>query len=205
MVVRINDQKNVWGKTLEPNRSDLWQVDFTQVLAGLKTTSFPVHHYATAVILPRQAVKPQEVKEGGVPVLYPSWDEPLSEVKIDFVHDIGQSKTDVYASQVYAMLTEWHKRVRSGRPGGHALNANYKFDFAFDLTVKLLKGSGDVVGSLEIGEDPTYLFQDITALEVSAQYTLKNAWLSGFQISDLNYDKAGVVTINACLFAHSIV
>lgn len=197
MVVRVNDQKNIWGKTLEPNRSDLWQVDFSQVTAGLQTDNFPVHYYATGVVLPRLSVKPQEVKEGGVPILYPSWDEPLSEIKVDFVHDIGSGEGGVHSSRVYKLLEEWRKRVRSGRPGGYHLDNNFKFNFAFDVVVKLLKGNGDVLAALQAGEGAD--------IEVSETYVLKNAWLGGFQISDLNYDKTGVVTINSCLYASGVV
>lgn len=203
MVVRIKDQKNVWGKTLEPNRSDLWKIDFSQVTAGLGVADFSAHYYATGVVLPRLSVKPQEIKERGIPVLYPSWDEPPSEIKIDFIHDIGPSQDLYYSSRVYALLQEWQARVRSGRSGlstesTFSLDENYKMNHAFDINVELIKGFGDVAARIQ-------QFEEVTAMEISAVYVLKDAWLSSFQLSDLNYDKTGIVTVNACFYARNVL
>ena len=103
-MARINNwQRNPWGITLEAQRSDLWYVNFDSVVreftaAGLFTADEVygnfnggnTQFYATSVSLPEQKINAEVVRRDSRPYHMPSWDEPVGQIKIDFVHESFQ-------------------------------------------------------------------------------------------------------------------
>ena len=213
-VFNVKDQDNLWGKVLEPQRADLWKLDFSSVLIGLKEQlasggifEFPVHYYATKITLPRLGVKPEEFQEGSCRFLYPGADEALGETKIDFVHDIGTSATNgIYQSKVVRVLEAWRSVVRSGRQPFSSeplpkLNENFKSISAFDVPVWLLKGGGRVQDDGDGATALSIAKLASTDMEVSAVYTLVKMWLANYQINEVGNTTTGVLTVSATFCA----
>jgi len=154
----IAEQKNRWGAArsqgggLDPQRNDLWVVDFTEVVRKLNDGLFndfgeqvnPVPAYfAQAVVLPELRVKPESIRRNSRPYNMPSWDDALDACKITFLMD---SRTDARASHIYNMLDTWRLYVRAGRGGmgterAVTLDRYYRIDYRFPLYLTLLRGS----------------------------------------------------------------
>lgn len=168
-VINLADQKNLWGSTtttqgLEPQRSDLWIVDFTDVVKGLNAqnifgklglTEVPAFftQFVQSVTLPELKMKSEVFRRDSVPFQMPSWDEPIDAIKIVFLLD---AYGDVNDSKVLAVLKAWQALVRAGRgsrSGLYAnyflpLNANFRYDYTFPVRVALLRGGSSSVASM---------------------------------------------------------
>jgi hypothetical protein len=227
---------NPWGKNLEAQRSDYWAIDMgtaitvlTPTLGLQKTHQF----YASSVQLPELAINAEVVRRDSRPYNYPSWDAPLSPVRIAFIHNVSTTKEgDVRRSEIYQLLNTWRQRVRAGRGGMSSepevtLDANFKAPrFRFDITVKLgcgyplkdangapvfIPGIGndsdtDGIGSSGLSVDTEQLEGDFgPTLEVSSIYLLKNAWLGALGLGELSYENASVHKINATFFVDDVV
>lgn len=153
----ITEQKNRWGaartqKGLDPQRNDLWVVDFTAVVNNLNDqyeTNFgeqinPVPAYfAQTVALPELRVRSEAVRRNSRPFNMPSWDDPLDAVKITF---LIENRTDAKSSHIYQMLDTWRLYVRAGRGAMGTerevnLNADYRINFRFPIYLTLLRGA----------------------------------------------------------------
>jgi hypothetical protein len=199
------DGNNLWGRSIEPQRSDLWKVDFVHVVNGLKKQGvqdlffLPTDNLSTCVSnvsLPNMAVKPEQTRADSRPYMFPGWDDALGPTKMTFLHDINDVKLegDVHRSVIYTILSAWRAVIRSGRGAmskEHSLDLplNYKVKYGFDLPIYLIKGAGKTFESASSELD--------TDLESSAIYVLKNAWLQDMQISELSYQQSGILRINA--------
>lgn len=150
--------KNMWGKAegADPQRADLWQVDLTSVVNGVskalnRTVPTIPTYFAASVNLPDLKVKAEPIMRDSRPYMMPSWDEPLDAVEIMFhMDDAGLTNTPesvVPQSLIYKTLDMWRRLVRAGRgPLGSEREFrplfNYTFEYAFPISLYLLKGYG---------------------------------------------------------------
>lgn len=158
----INQQTNPWGAMVEsggqePQRSDLWVVDFSSAVAGISaqlqafTPTIPAF-VAQSVSLPTLSVKADAFRRDSRPYNMPVFDDALDPVRIVFVLQIGNANT---SAPIYRFLDQWRAVVRAGRGAMGKepwinLNSDYRINFAFNVNVILLKGasrrpSGNIV------------------------------------------------------------
>jgi len=175
----------MWGVTggENPQRTDLWQVDLTDVLdglndqAGLEFLLKPIpHYYAASVALPELRVKGEAIRRDSRAYMMPSWDEPLEPVKIIFYVDDGfnraaVSSNDIPNSKIYRLLDSWRQVVRAGRgavgsENEISLNADYTLAFRFPINVHLLRGYDLMQATRQAGQA-----QALTGLSNSVQQT----------------------------------
>jgi hypothetical protein len=164
-VARINtmDQVNLWGKQadtgggLEPQRTDLYYVDFSTALGGVQTASNVdpklapiIPQYVRSISFPEIRTKSEPIRRDSVPYPMPSWDDPLDAIKIVFLLDTHENERT--RSAVTRFLDTWLALTRAGRgsrEGGYMyprgwgwlkLNSEYRMDFTFDVSLHLLRG-----------------------------------------------------------------
>ena len=158
---RIFNQKNVWGSQgqINPQRSDLWLVDFTQVIRGINTqiekkeivTSIqPLEptvepYYVSSVSMPVMRVKADEFRRDSKPYMMPGFDEALPEIRIVFVMEAPKTGN---TSKVYRFLEVWRAFVRAGRGAmGNeltvGLGVRYTAPARFPVTITLLRGNAN--------------------------------------------------------------
>jgi hypothetical protein len=224
-------QINQWGKTIDGQRSDLWLVDLESVVKTFRTAGLfsdgddfygiDTSYYASTVALPELKVNAEVVRRDSRPYNMPSWDDPLGAIRVTFIHDVGQTKVgSVQRSEIMKLLTVWRAVVRAGRGGmstedSFILGAYYntarelagtrqRLD-AHNIALYLLKGAG-MPGQEATGTSESELaLDDATRLETSTKYVIQNAWLSSFQVSELNYNQqTQLVTVSATFFAEDI-
>jgi len=261
--IATTSQLNLWGRAadgfgLEPQRSDLFLVDFTSVAKNVATVANQkavsiVPQHVRSVNLPEIRTKPAPIRRNSVPVNTPSWDDPLDAVKVAFFLDTNNQED---YSNVTQLLATWTAIVRAGRgsrtqgygSSGHLLlNADFRMDYAFDVYIYLLRGSQSGQGgftsdsgtadplfrdfmarsntayeslrrrSAAIQRGPEALDKDYplaagaayaqTGGNVLAQnmalhtvYILRQSWLGGYRVSDLNYTENGLVSVEATLY-----
>lgn len=162
-ITTIN-QTNLWGKQaetgmgLEPQRSDLWFVDFKtarQNVAAATNIQLAdiLPQYVRSVTLPEIRTKAEPIRRDSIPYNMPSWDDPLDPVKIVFVLDThNQDDT----SNIVQFLDAWLALTRAGRgnrfngyyatPGWMTLNSDYRVDFQFNIELYLLRGADPTQG-----------------------------------------------------------
>lgn len=164
----IDNQANMWGRSYgaEAQRSDLWIVDFRDVLQllsasilqgsamskGVAEPYIPpklATYHAQSVTLPDLKVRAEAIRRDSRPYQTPSWDEALEAITFSFILDCwkaGKSyAVDPYRSDIYQMLDVWRAVVRAGRgamSGEYAitLDANYRIDYKADVRVNLMRG-----------------------------------------------------------------
>lgn len=219
--MRIKDQINPWGKSLEPQRSDLWKLDFSQVMSGLQIPTvsplFPAHFYATKVNFPALHLKEVEVVENGVPVAYPDADQVCGEVRVEFIHDIGTGVGGISRSEIYTILEAWRSKIRAGRVGFSSesesipvLDTNFKSNYAFDIPFQFVKGAGSVNDRIALLSSQTLEREEGDSsgvsdrMEIGAVYRMRKAWLSSFSLNEVSYGSGGIATIPATLFVRDI-
>lgn len=209
-MARIVQQTNPWvtqaggGGGLDPQRSDLWKIDLSQVSNGLtrvlgrRVPGIPTY-FAQSMSLPEPRVKADTFRRDSRPYNMPSFDDPLDAVKINF---ILESPGPGESSIIYRFLDQWRQVIRAGRGGmsasapNIALDANYRIDYAFNINVFLLRGtSGAEITSTGPNND----------LEYSAVYTLVNAWLGSFKLADVSHEGTRVMTVEAQIYPEDIL
>lgn len=140
---------NRWGHrgdAPDPQRTDLWQVDFTNTVSQISSAlrqgklltiqPFDVQ----SVTLPDLRTRSEPVPRDSRPFHMPSMDEPLEPIQMTFVMNSDQA----VASDLLRVLSGWRTLVRAGRGGmsaetSFALNDNFTVDFAFDVTLTLVR------------------------------------------------------------------
>ncbi len=226
----IEEQKNKWGvqgQQFEPQRADLWAIDFSQAISGMNqqiaANSYDLDKlaqklepfFAASVTLPPLVVKAEEVRRDSRPYKMPSFDDSLGEIKVVFIFDTAINAT---SSKVYKVLDTWRAFVRAGRGSlGHesaipALNEHYRIDYAFDVTLTLLRGSSNPQINAPNPDVPTVapvfdtIFRISNDLEQTTIYSLESAWLGSFRITELDYARGNeVVKIDATFYAENIL
>jgi hypothetical protein len=166
----IDQQTNPWGRQnqgIEPQRSDLWVVDLSAVVRGLKVAlagdseelSFGIErpflptilgsYFAQSVTLPELKVRSEHIRRDSRPYQMPSWDEPCDAATMTFVLDCyrpGGNNNNPYTSDIYQVLDIWRAVVRAGRDAMSSefaitLNSDYTIGYAFNIYLKLLRGT----------------------------------------------------------------
>lgn len=172
----IDTQTNQWGRYqgADPQRSDLWVVDFSQALKGIKnvlssatqmSTGLPVpfvppnlaYYFAYSVALPDLKVRGEAFRRDARAYQMPSWDEPCDTVRMTFLldcHRFNAPNLSPYRSDIYQMLDTWRAVVRAGRDSmsneyAIRLDGNYRVDYAFDVQLSLLTGAIPAVSAVQ--------------------------------------------------------
>lgn len=205
----IYTQGNPWGRQfpsgalgLEAQRNDLWLVGFEQASRGVQQvlTGKPADdvqvvpvdgYYVQSVVLPELKLKPDVFRRDSRPYNMPSWDEPPDACRMTFIVD---ARSLDESSHIYQFLDRWRQVVRAGRGGlgnetNIVLDKNYRINYRYNVTVRLLKGG---VG-----------FEN--DLQYSGLYTLENTWLGGFKFSDLSYKDNALLMLEATFYPENII
>lgn len=209
-MARVTDIKNPWGREGGPNpqRTDLWQVDLSEVIKGVNATikavqavNFPTlpdvpRYFPASISIPEQKVRAEMVRRDSKPYNMPSWDEPLDSFKILFVMDDGgkNSVSDESQSTIYTILDIWRSLVRAGRGAMGAepsirLDDHYRIDYAWPIYLYMLKGYslpkqffGSKRTRLQGPEGATYevAFDGDSAANIEEQVTYVNSAAANF-------------------------
>jgi len=160
-------------------------------------------YYASSVELPEQSMRVDIIDRDSTPYPMPGKDEPLPPTQITFLHD-AYSGGPYIGSRIYALLHLWRLLVRTGRgnitfPGNNgSINLGDQSNaatsglvsssglipqFRFPIRVTLYKGGSSI---LEQGGEGSGA-GGIAGVEVSAGYTLNNAWLKSIKVGPLRY------------------
>lgn len=158
---RITDQTNIWGSQggVNAQRADLWAIDFKQVIDGINSQIFDGDldtalnalqgnvepYYISSVVMPCQKVKAVEVKRDSRPYMMPSFDDSLTEIRVNFILD---TPTNAKTSKIYTFLETWRAFVRAGRgPMGNeksvSLNNKFLVGFRFPVAIVFLRGNAN--------------------------------------------------------------
>ena len=158
--IATRKQTNLWGKQsdiagdigLEPQRNDLYYVDFDNALKNVAVISKQslaplIPQYVRSCSLPELRTKSEPIRRDSVAYNMPSWDDPLDPVKLVFMMETSSYRS----SRVTAFLDAWLVLTRAGRgsrvagyyepTGWLTLNSNFSIDFRFDVNLYLLRGS----------------------------------------------------------------
>ena len=204
-------KQNLWGAQdgLDPQRSDLWYIDFSNAVAGVNkafgqnTVNYIRPQSLQLVVLPENKIKVEPFRRDSRSYQMPSWDEPLDAGRMTFIIDTNESGV----SDIYQFLNQWLELCRAGRgfrDSGYLsnirnesvqlLDANYQSNYQFDCFLSFLRGNNQ-------GESGTSLFSD---LEVWQTLCLSSMWIAGLKISDLNYTMNALTTVEVTFYVESI-
>ena len=219
--------QNPWGRSASPQfevqRKDLWAVDLSQAFGGIKqyvTSEFSdgfvnsdfLAYCAQSVTFPDALTRAKVYNGIASPINLPDHDDALGAINITFIVDADAKSRNVSAA--HAFLEAWRMVVRQGRGGltggGLASGAservpaltaanNYRIPFQWNIPVVLYKG---------LTVNPGFVYSSIanTSLPSTNRYTLVDAWLSGYQISELSYDGGNAIhTIRATFYAQAVL
>jgi hypothetical protein len=158
------NQTNLWGKQadeglgLEPQRNDLYFVDFTSALKSVAVAANVqlapiIPQYVRSITLPELRTKAEPVRRDSNSYNMPSWDDPLDAIKLTMVLDTKDANDK---SDVIQFLDAWLALTRAGRGSrsqGYSalgnwlkLNSDFRVDFQFNVNVFLLRGANMTVG-----------------------------------------------------------
>lgn len=209
--MRIN-ARNVWGaenSTLDPQRKDLWIVDFSQVLKGLDVSFDNFHFFAKSITLPDMAVQTDTFKRGSVNFLAPGWDTARGLIKCVFRYD---SPSVVTYSQIFDVFDRWEARVRAGRDGYSSTTdlyiddfSDFRVPFRWNVDLHFLRGLGpdDMAKLVDQLESP--LTGGLNTLDIASSYRLVDCWLSSRTITELDQQENGPVEIQALIVSEDVV
>lgn len=158
--VGVREQVNLWGKQadqgggLEPQRNDLYLVDFEVAVEGVQAASniqpkigLVIPQFIRSISFPETRVKADPIRRDSMPCNMPSWDDPLDVIKLSFLLDTSNLEN---SSVVTRFLDTWLALTRAGRgtrsgftsaPGWLTLNSKWSVDFRFPIHLKLLRGT----------------------------------------------------------------
>lgn len=216
MVVK---SRNNWGIAggIEAQRGDLWVLDLEAVLADVRQASFSSRlelpqpgdtlQFARQVSFPEVRIGEVEVKSLNTPKLYPSFDDAVGGVRIDFLVDAtttalgfdgGVTLTSkIKRSKIYSLLYGWRILTRVGRLpyGSEDMAVLLPTNpvplgpiFKKDVKLYFLQGSSDETGELE----------------VSMAFVMKNCWISSIQLNNVDQASAQPLTITAAVIPEEI-
>jgi hypothetical protein len=207
--------KNPWGASIDVQRSDLWSLELDQVLSLLNNPvgvnlsdeykslmrNFPSSNEALAsarkVTLPEDQIAARTVIQGSGILHLPGYDEPISPVRVDFLHEVDSR--GVMKSKIYSMLYAWLLLSRAGQQKFGAktdmslVDARKRVVFTADVRVQFHAGSGP-----DSNNPP--------ALSRNSALTLKRCWISDLQLGDLDYDVGNsLLVVTATLHPAAVV
>ena len=187
--------------------------EYSSVLRPMMADGGQVKLYANSVTLPTLVTNTEVTRRDSRLYNSPGWDAALSQIQINFVHDISKVKSDVGSrSEIFALLSLWQTAVRAGRGSmssefALSLDRNFRLTYGFDCSLRFLGGMdiadinpGD---NAAVGDD---IYISNQGLAQTSVYTIKNMWLSSFGVGpDLSYETAKATQVSATFFADWIV
>jgi hypothetical protein len=167
-------QNNLWGKAadnglgLEPQRSDLYVLDFTTAQKGVAQAANQrlvdvLPQFVRSISLPELRTKADPIRRDSVPFQMPSWDDPLDAIKVVFMLDTSNEDDK---SAVIQFLDAWLALTRAGRgsrfqgyaaTGWLTLDANFRVNYAYNVNLFLLRGAAFNFGTGATGQDQSQL------------------------------------------------
>jgi hypothetical protein len=182
---------NPWGREngMEAQRSDLWLLDFSSVISGIKDQAFvlealglsesdlptqdDVAYYPQRISPPALRTRLRQIVHGTVPVQQPGYSEAIDSVRIEFLHDVRNRGR---MSRILSMIMAWQQLSRIGRRSTHGIyipfpSAVYRPRFRFDVVIRLVQG--DVNGVSR-------------EMEPGAAYVLEKCWIKSYQSNELS-------------------
>jgi len=211
--------KNIWGSNssqgLDPQRDDLWFVDFGVVAKALSFTLEQSWLYVKSLKLPDMDITADLFKRDSRPYYLPGYDKPVDSVSMTFVYSIPQTGQNY--PPIYHLLYKWRAKVRAGRGAMSGETAEYISEannygasilFRWDLPCRFLRGSRPDESSTSIGEDPltTSSAPSAPTLTTSSAHIMKNAWLSGLGISEIDTSSAAKgVEVKATFYCEDVL
>lgn len=203
--VSVNSLRNLWGvqsvagaNALEPQRVDLFLVDFTNAVAELNAAAgiqlSPVEpQFVKSVSIPDLKIKAEVIAKNSIPVHFPSWDEPVEPAKISFLLDTYSAEDK---SAVLDMLDTWIALTRAGHgkkfggfgsgsqeTGYFLLDSTFRTNCRFDIQVKFLRGKlksaqaapVDLIPQVNGEVAASRLNEAATQHDIFARYTVPNS------------------------------
>ncbi len=163
-------QNNLWGKAadsglgLEPQRSDLYVLDFTTAQKGIAQAANQrladiLPQFVRSISLPDLRTKAEPIRRDSVPFQMPSWDDALDPIKVAFLLDTSNEDDK---SAVIQFLDAWLALTRAGRgsrfqgystTGWLTLDANFRVNYAYNVSLFLLRGAAINFGNGASGQD----------------------------------------------------
>jgi hypothetical protein len=227
----VVNSRNVWGNAggIEAQRGDLWVLDLETVLDAVRRSSFANRlelpspsstiQFARSVSFPEGRIGDIEVKALNTPKLYPSFDEPLGSVRVDFLVDsvtTGYNGTSIVKtskiqrSKIYSLLYGWRILTRVGRlpynsediaiplPAGPIpVSGVFKKDVKIYFLQGTTKDQSDVDTSLPLGGSSS-------GLEVSMAFVMKKCWISSLQFNNVDQSSTQPLTLTAAIIPEEI-
>jgi len=214
---------NRWGRVggLEPQRADLWVANMETVVNAVRVAfpklSLPDYmtsgFYARQVVFPDVSVATYEAKRHSVPVLYPGYDEPIGQVRIDFLVEAGKVDVDgtlapQVNSRIFNLIKMWHQMARVGRPSRSSsddaitiplgtvpapLSAYFRFDIRLDLYTGV-----DTDISMDMND------VQVNGMRPTTRLILRRAWVQNYMLGGLDQEMHGFMKLTAALAVEEI-
>lgn len=184
--------------------------------------------YLISTTMPSNNIRAESVMKHNSPINRPGLDDALDPINMSFHLGVGGVS---FVRNIVSVFSLWRTLVRAGRyPVGNELtvrlNTNYTVDSMFDIEVYLLSGSSTVSDQVISGQkvsnsssnvskssnisqgvaNGVILKSKIPNMSVSGHFTIVDAWLSKYKITDLNYsDTNKEVVVDATFYASNMI
>jgi hypothetical protein len=147
----VKDIKNLWGSegsSLEPQRTDLWALNFSSVHTKHLRDRVPKvlpPYFPTAFSPPERRILPEPYRENNQAVMRPGYDVPLGLFRVTFILDapiLGDfSVVQDFIDAWYSLVQSGREMSFNGRKSTFVLNSDYTFpQYEFDIVLCLLRG-----------------------------------------------------------------
>jgi hypothetical protein len=211
--------KNVWGKTLEAQRTDLWRVDLSQVYhnavnpTGVTITqaysdlqaNFPDAYYLDVYThkldIPENLINSEKVISGSKPLNLPGYNAAIGAIRIDLFHEC----TSGTSSKVYSLMKAWQMLALAGQskfgqtPDLPLASYTSKPNCFADLLVQFLGGTHWSNANLDLAGI-------MDNFQVGTQLRLIGCWCGEVQLGELDYENGkSVMSISAQVYPQAIV
>lgn len=228
--------KNLWGAqggSMEPQRTDLWQVDFSQALEGMRSHLYHLvekgiggadtqalvtlcgevdilPQYVQSVTFPDYNVKYEDVVSYNVRSKLPIVDQGFDTVKMRFVLDAAAE-----GSRVLSFLELWQAFVRSASgkrsPSGVppvplyiSAEAQDVPGTPFEFDVYVNLLSGSTTDFSTLSRSGNADFGAV-GMDVVTKINLVRCWLASYRLPELSYEGSKVATIDAAFVVTDLV
>jgi len=185
--------------------------DFNAQVGDLSSIAF----YPKSVSFPEVRTNPEILPVYSTPYNFPGHDEAIPLVRVTFRHPSSELGK---ASAIFYILSRWRDICRAGRGvqfSASKVYANlgddftgitdrefmlksalgYRVPYKYDMTLHLYRGNDYVSTATSL---------NINEMVPSSMYRLEGAWLSGIQLSDLDYESNVPLTIAASIYVDNI-
>lgn len=231
---------NPWGKanSLEVQRSDLWVFELDPVIRYIRS-NFPwisplpedAKPYAKQVQFPEKRIRNKVIYRDSRPYNMPDYDDPLSEIRVDFLYDQPSSTPIAKGagtlvpnptgtrSRIYTLLHAWYELARIGRNGlGQNLvgippysptNQQDLQDLPVTTNPVSLQYSFDLEfhflrGSMQSMNASIEADEDVRPLVTSSAHRLIGCWCAGVQLNTVTTEGAQLQVVTGIFYADDI-